>query len=164
MLRVLRGPGPSLFSDHLRVPMSAVPTDSIQSRVARQLSPHGSDGVRASLAGVVDLDALQDHRYEEVLGAVDRRLTQARYSLLSMLVAGIYFGVLVGFWLVDGSTWGSLALWVVPLSLVTVYGLYATHQTVHQIRHLAEARALLLLLMEPARNEGGSETPDKRST
>jgi len=141
--------------------MSAVQTDTIQSRVAGQLDPHGSDGVRAALSGVIDMDALQDRRYEEVLRAVDERLSQARYSLLSMLVAGIYFGVLVGFWLVDGSTWGSLALWVVPVSLVTVYGLYATHQTIHQIRHLSEARALLQLLIEGPQDRG-SGTPEER--
>lgn len=141
--------------------MPAVQTDTIQSRVARQLDPHGSDGVRAALSGVIDLDALQEHRYKEVLGTVDERLTQARYSLLSMLVAGIYFGALVGFWLVDGTTWGSLALWIVPLSLVTVYGLYATHQTIRQIRHLSEARALLQLLIEHSQDRG-SGTPEER--
>jgi hypothetical protein len=141
--------------------MSAVQTDTIQSRVARQLDPHGSDGVRAALSGVIDLDALQEHRYKKVLGTVDERLTQARYSLLSMLVAGIYFGALVGFWLVDGTTWDSLALWVVPLSLVTVYGLYATHQTIYQIRHLSEARALLQLLIEHSQDRG-SGTPEER--
>lgn len=141
--------------------MPAVHTDAIQSRVTQQLDSHGSDGVRAALAGVIDLDALQEDRYEEVIGAVNERLTQARYSLLSMLVAGIYFGCLVGFWLVDGSTWGNLALWVLPLSLVTVYGLYATHQTVHQIRHLSEARALLQLLIEAPQDRGSGTLEDR---
>lgn len=128
--------------------MSAVQTDTIQSQVARQLDPHGSAGARAALSGVVDLEALEERQYEAVLTAVDERLSQARYSLLSMFTAGIYFGLLVGFWLVDGSTWGALALWGVPVLLVTTYGLYATHQTVLQIRHLSEARALLRLLMD----------------
>lgn len=142
--------------------MSTVQTDAIQSRIAQRLNPHGSDGAQAALDGVVDLDALREHRYEEVLGTVDERLTQARYSLLSMLASGIYFGVLVGFWLVDSSTWGNIALWAVPLSLVTVYGLYATHQTVHQIRHLSEARALLRLLTEGTSDQDGSESPNRR--
>lgn len=128
--------------------MSVVQTETIQSRVARQLDPHGSTGARAALSGVVDLEALEEHRYGEVLTAVNDRLSQARYSLLSMLVAGIYFGLLVGFWLVDGSTWGAIALWAVPVLLVTAYGVYAAYQTVVQIRHLSEARALLRLLMD----------------
>ncbi len=137
--------------------MPVVPTDAIESRVARQLDPHGSEGARAALSGVVDLEALEKRRYEEVLSAVDDRLSQARYSLLSMLVAGIYFGLLVGFWLVDGSTWGAIALWSVPILLVTTYGVYAAHQTVLQIRHLSEARALLRLLMDGAPAAGESD-------
>jgi len=138
-------------------PMPAVQTDTIQSRVAHRLDPHGSEGARAALSGVVDLEALEERQYQDVLAAVDERLSQARYSLLSMLVAGIYFGLLVGFWLVDGSTWGAVALWAVPVLLVTTYGLYATHQTVLQIRHLSEARALLRLLMDGANTGEGSE-------
>ena len=128
--------------------MPAVQTDAIESRLARQLAPHGSEGVRATLSGVVDLDSLEKRQYEDVLDTVDQRLSEARYSLLSMLVAGIYFGLLVGFWLVDGSTWETIALWGIPVLLVTAYGLYSTHQTVRQIRHLSEARALLRLLMD----------------
>ncbi|PSQ88010.1 MAG: hypothetical protein BRD42_00245 [Bacteroidetes bacterium QS_3_64_15] len=130
--------------------MPAVQTDAIESRLARQLAPHGSEGVRATLSGVVDLDSLEKRQYEDVLDTVDQRLSEARYSLLSMLVAGIYFGLLVGFWLVDGSTWETIALWGIPVLLVTAYGLYSTHQTVRQIRHLSEARALLRLLMDGA--------------
>ena len=128
--------------------MPAVQTDAIESRLARQLAPHGSEGVRATLSGVVNLDSLEKRQYEDVLDTVDQRLSEARYSLLSMLVAGIYFGLLVGFWLVDGSTWETIALWGIPVLLVTAYGLYSTHQTVRQIRHLSEARALLRLLMD----------------
>lgn len=144
--------------------MPPVQTDHIQSRVARQLDPHGSEGARTALSGVVDLEALEEHRYEEVLSAVDERLSQARYSLLSMLIAGIYFGLLVGFWLVDGSTWSALALWGVPVLLVTTYGAYAAHQTVLQIRHLAEARALLRLLMDGASSEGDRAPPEERTS
>ena len=128
--------------------MSAVQTDTIQSRVSRQLDPHGSEGARTALSGVVDLEALDDRRYGEVLAAVDDRLSQARYSLLSMLAAGIYFGLLVGFWLVNGSTWGAIARWALPVLLVTTYGLYATHRAIRRIRHLSEARALLHLLRD----------------
>lgn len=133
--------------------MAAAETDTIQSRLARHLAPHGSEGTRAALSGVVDLEALENHQYEDVLEAVDHRLSQARYSLLSMIVAGIYFGALVGYWLVDGTTWGAIAQWAVPILLVTVYGLYSTHQTVLQIRHLSEARALLRLLLDKSSSE-----------
>ncbi|PSQ73994.1 MAG: hypothetical protein BRD34_01200 [Bacteroidetes bacterium QH_6_64_77] len=103
--------------------MPAVQTDAIESRLARRLDPHGSEGVRAALSGVVDLESLEKRQYED-------------------------FGLLVGFWLVNGSTWGTIALWGIPVLLVTAYGLYSTHQTVRQIRHLSEARALLRLLMD----------------
>ncbi|MCS3676585.1 hypothetical protein GGP72_000482 [Salinibacter ruber] len=127
--------------------MPAIDPDALESQVAQRLDPHGSDGVQSALSGVVDLEALEERRYGEVLGAIDQRLTQSRYSLLSMVVAGIYFGLLVGLWLVDGSTWSRIALWLAPTLLVAVYGLYATHQTVRQIRHLSETRALLQILM-----------------
>lgn len=137
--------------------MSAVPTDSIQSRVVRHLDPHGSEGARAALSGVVDLEALEKREYGTVLAAVEQRLSRARYSLLSMILAGIYFGLLVGFWLMDGSTWGAIALWAVPVLLVSTYGAYATHQTILQIRHLAEARALLRLLTRRSSPREGSD-------
>lgn len=137
--------------------MSAVPTDSIQSRVVRHLDPHGSEGARTALSGVVDLEALEKREYGTVLAAVEQRLSRARYSLLSMLLAGIYFGLLVGFWLIDGSTWGAITLWAVPVLLVSTYGAYATHQTILQIRHLAEARALLRLLAQGSSPREGSD-------
>jgi len=138
--------------------MPTVQTDTIQSQVARHLDPHGSEGARTALAGVVDLHALEERRYGEVLATVDERLSQARYSLLSMLVAGIYFGLLVGFWLVNGSSWEAIAVWAVPVVLVSTYALYATHQTVRLIRHLSEARALLLLLRD--RTVAGDAPPE----
>lgn len=137
--------------------MPVVPIDPIQSRVARLLDPHGTEGVRTALTGVVDLGALKENRYEEVLETVDERLSEARYSLLSMIVAGIYFGLLIGHWLVDGSTWGGVALWGGPVLFVTTYGLYATYQTVRLIRHLSEARALLQLLMHDSYQRGSDD-------
>lgn len=151
-------PGPDRECSLSPTPMSVIDSDTLESEIAQRLDPHGSDGIQATLSGVIDLDALEENRYEEVLGAVDERLTQARYSLLSMLVAGIYFGLLVGLWLVDGSTWGRIALWGAPTLLVTVYGLYAGHQTVREVRHLSETRALLRLLMNPPSVEKGPET------
>lgn len=132
-------------------------TDPLRSRVAERLDPHGSTGARAALSGVVDLEALEQQRYTDVVDAVDDRLSQARYSLVSMTVAGIYFGLLVGFWLVDTSTWSAFAQWLVPVLLVTAYGLYSTYQTALQIRHLSETRALLALLAERASPDGGHQ-------
>ena len=133
--------------------MSSISTDSLHSRVSRSLAPHGSNGVRTALSGVVDLEDLEEQRYEDVLHAVDQRLSQSRYTLLSMVVAGIYFGLLVGVWLVDGSTWEAVTLWTVPVLLVMTYGLYAAYQTIVQIRRLAEARALLHVLAQQAARE-----------
>jgi len=141
--------------------MSAIDPDALESQVAQRLDPHGSDGVQAALSGVVDLEALEERRYGKVVGAIDQRLSQARYTLLSMVLAGIYFGLLVGLWLVDGSTWGRMALWLAPTCLVAVYGLYATHQTVRQIRHLSEARVLLRILMDDSPVDAG---PDASTT
>jgi len=137
--------------------MPAIPTDSIQSRVVRHLDPHGSEGTRAAVSGVVDLEALEKREYGTVLAAVEHRLSRARYSLLSMILAGIYFGLLVGFWLIDGSTWGGIALGAVPALMVSAYGAYAAHQTILQIRHLAEARALLRLLTQRSSRGDGSD-------
>lgn len=130
--------------------MSTSRSDAIQARVVDQLSPHGSEGARAALTHVIDLEALEHERYGAVLDTVNARLSRARYSLISMLVAGIYFGLLVGYWLVDFSSWSSILQWSIPALLVTIYGVYASHQTILQIRQLSEARSLLHLLLEPS--------------
>lgn len=128
--------------------MSSVPADTLRSRVTDRLAPHGSGGLRASLAGVVDLEALEDERYDEVLESVENRLSTAQYSIVSMLVAGIYFGLLVGSWLMTTASWGLAARWIVPVLLITTYAIYASYQTIQEIRELSEARSLLYTLEE----------------
>lgn len=128
-------------------------SDAIRSRLIRQLDPYGAEGTRTDLAGIIDLEALENERYQDVLDAVEARLSLARYSLISMLIAGIYFGLLVGLWLMDFSSWWSVMQWSIPALLVTIYGGYSTHQTVLQIRQLSEARALLVLLADPPPEE-----------
>lgn len=129
--------------------MASIPVSSLRSRVTDRLSPHGRGGLRASLAGVVDLDALEENRYEDVLGSVEARLSTAQYSLVSMLVAGIYFGLLVGSWLMSTASWLLVARWAIPLFLITGYGVYASYQTIQEIRELSEARSLLRTLEDP---------------
>lgn len=124
------------------------PPSSLQSRVIDRLSAHGSEGLRAGLAGVVDLEALEQERYAEVLESVDSRLTTAQFSLISMLVAGIYFGLLVGSWLISFETWGLIIRWALPVLLVTIYAMSASYQTIQEIRQLSEARSLLLSLTD----------------
>lgn len=128
--------------------MSPSRSDAIQSRVVNQLTPHGSEGARAVLSDVIDLEALEHERYHDVLETVDARISRARSSLISMLVAGIYFGLLVGVWLVDVSSWMGLLQWLLPVLLVGIYGGISTHQRVVQIRQLSEARALLNVLTD----------------
>jgi hypothetical protein len=106
--------------------------------------------VRTELAGVVDLEALEQERYDDVLQSVDARLSTAQYSLISMLVAGIYFGLLVGTWLVSVASWTHVTRWVVPVLLVTIYAVYSSYQTIREIRELSEARSLLRILVEPS--------------
>lgn len=124
------------------------PPRSLQSRVIDRLSAHGSEGLRAGLAGVIDLEALEQERYTEVLESVNSRLTTAQISLISMLVAGIYFGLLVGSWLLSFETWGLIVRWALPVLLVTIYAMSASYQTVQEIRQLSEARSLLMSLTE----------------
>lgn len=126
--------------------MSSLSPKTLQSHVHDRLAPHGSEGLRASLAGVVDLDALQNQRYEKVLESVDSRLSAAQYSLVSMLVAGIYFGLVVGYWLLSLASWSHVARWALPVLLVTTYAIYSGYQTIREIHDLAEARALLSVL------------------
>jgi hypothetical protein len=126
--------------------MSALSPQTLQSRITDRLAPHGSEGLRASLTGVVDLEALEEHRYGEVLESVDSRLSAAQYSLLSMLVAGIYFGLVVGYWLLSLATWWHVARWAVPVLLVTTYAVYSGYQTIKEINDLSEARVLLSAL------------------
>ena len=126
--------------------MSELSTKSLHSQVIDRLSPHGSEGLRSSLAGVVDLEALEDRRYEEVLESVESRLSTARYSLISMIVAGIYFGLLVGNWLFSLATASVILRWTIPVLIVTIYALYSSYHTIKEIHQLSEARALLALL------------------
>lgn len=126
--------------------MPSLSPSALQARVLDRLAPHGSEGLRASLAGVVDLDALKDERYEEVLDSVDSRLSTAQYSLISMLVAGIYFGLLVGHWLFTLTVGIQALWWGVPVLLVTTYAVYSSYHTVREIRELSEARSLLRVL------------------
>ena len=110
--------------------------------------PHGSGGLRASLAGVVDLEALEKEQYGDVLESIDARLSTAQYSLVSMLVAGIYFGLLTGTWLVGTASWAIILRWTIPVLLVTIYAVYSSYQTVQEIRELSEARSLLRTLVQ----------------
>jgi hypothetical protein len=126
--------------------MSSLSPTVLQTRVLNVLAPHGSEGLRASMAGVVDLDALEEERYGEVLESVDSRLSTAQYSLISMLVAGIYFGLLVGHWLFTLTGGPRVFWWVVPVGLVTTYAVYSSYQTIREIHQLSEARALLQVL------------------
>jgi hypothetical protein len=126
--------------------MSALSPDLLQRQVLDRLATHGSEGVRTELAGVVDLEALDDERYGDVLASVDSRLSTAQYSLISMLVAGIYFGLLVGHWLFTLSGWTASLWWIVPVLLVTTYAMYSSYHTIREIHELSEARALLQVL------------------
>jgi hypothetical protein len=128
--------------------MSTSPSPSLQSRIVDRLSAHGSEGLRADLAGVVDLEALEQQRYAAVLESVDARLTTARYSLISMLIAGIYFGILVGHWLFSLASWMLVARWLVPVLLVTIYAAYSSYHTIQELWQLSEARALLMTLTQ----------------
>jgi len=128
--------------------MSSVPSNVLRTGVTDRLAPHGSEGLRTELAGVVDLEALEEERYEEVLESVDARLSTAQYSLISMLVAGIYFGLLVGTWLVSIASWTHVLRWGLPVLLVTIYAVYSSYQTIREIRELSEARSLLRMLAE----------------
>ena len=128
--------------------MSALSPDLLQRQVLDRLAPHGSDGVRAELAGVVDLEALENDQYGDVLESVDSRLSTAQYSLISMLVAGVYFGLLVGHWLFTLSGWTAALWWLVPVLLVTTYAAYSSYHTIREIHELSEARALLHVLDE----------------
>lgn len=133
--------------------MSSPVSSSLQSRILDRLSAHGSEGLRAGLAGVIDLEALQQEQYAKVLESVESRLTTAQYSLISMLIAGIYFGLLVGWWLMSVASWGLIARWVIPVLLVTIYAGNASYQTIQELRQLSEARALLTTLTQESSTE-----------
>jgi len=125
--------------------MSSVSTNALRAHVTDRLTPHGGEGVRTELADVLDQE-----RYDDVLESVNTRLSTARYSLISMLVAGIYFGLLVGTWLVSIASWTHVTRWAVPVLLVTIYAVYSSYHTIREIRELSEARSLLRMLANPS--------------
>jgi hypothetical protein len=100
-------------------------------------------GLRPSHIGYLVPEAFQDARYADLLPALDARLSRIRYSLISMLLAGIYFGLLVGHWLFSTATWQGIAGWAVPVGLVGVYAVVTARNMLRRMRHLHETRAVL---------------------
>ena len=127
-------------------------SETLHDELRQRLAPHGTEGVRSALKGVIDLDAVADRQYNSLVSTLDARLTQAWWSVLSMLLAGIYFGVVVGHWLFDLSSPSAIATWGIPTGLVSIYALYAGHQTLALMRELAEARALARVLDDRERS------------
>lgn len=102
-----------------------------------------NDGLRASHVGYLDPDAFQDARYADLLPALDARASRYRYSLVSMLLAGIYFGLLVGHWLLSLVTWQAVASWMLPVGLVCLYAVVTARNMLNRLRQLHETRAVI---------------------
>jgi len=96
------------------------------------------------------MEAVADRQYHTLVSTLDARLTQAWWSVLSMLLAGIYFGGIVGHWLFELSSPSAIATWTIPAGLVSTYALYAGHQTLALMCELSEARALARVLHDRA--------------
>jgi len=104
--------------------------------------------LKPSHVGYLDPGAFDEERFNALLPALDARASRIYYSLISMLLAGIYFGLLVGHWLFTTSTWAGIAGWVLPVGLVGLYAIVTAHNMLRRLKRLHETRSVLHALVQ----------------
>ena len=118
-------------------------SDPLAAQVRARIDATDNDGYKTTHAGYLDFDAFDNGRPEALLPALDARVADTRLSLLSMMLSGIYFGLLVGYWLMNMSSWGAIAGWAVPVGLVGLYAVITSRNLFRRLQRLHEAHALV---------------------
>ena len=122
-------------------------------RYARSLLDREDNaGLKPSHVGYLDPYAFDEDRFDTLLPALDARVSRIHYSLISMLLAGIYFGLLVGHWLFHTSTWMGIAGWALPVGLVGLYAIVTARNMLRRLNRLHETRAVLHALTRTHRD------------
>jgi hypothetical protein len=141
-------------------PTSGASSSPIQDRALDLLDRNDEDGFRSAHLEHFDFDAFDEGRYADVVVALDGRITQVRYSIISMMLAAIYFGLIVGTYLVGSTSgWGMLR-WLGPVLLVSIYAVVTGQSMLDRIERLTTARGLVAALAakrdpDPSAAEGG---------
>lgn len=122
----------------------------LTARALDLLDHDDEEGFRTSHLEQFDFSAFEEGRYGELVQDLEDRLSRERYSVISMLLAGIYFGLLMGHWLLDTSSWLLIARWAIPVGLVAVYAIVTARNILNRIERLSQAQALVHALADDA--------------
>lgn len=123
---------------------------SLEAHVLDHIDPSDNDGYRPQHLGYLDFAAFEDGNYGALLPALDARIANVRYSLVSMLLAGIYFGLVMGHWLFATEPWTAVAGWAVPVVVVSLYAIVTARNQFQRLQRLHEARAVVEALATTA--------------
>jgi hypothetical protein len=118
-------------------------SDSVRSRATTLLRQYDNDDFKEQHLGYIDHDAIEDGNFDGVARALDARIERDRYSLISMLLAGIYFGLLVGHNMFSTATTTQVLWWAVPVLLVSIYAVVTANNLFRRLQELSRARALV---------------------
>ncbi len=128
---------------------------SLETLTLDRIDPSDNDGYKPQHLGHLDFEAFESGQYGALLPALDARITNIHYSLVSMLLAGIYFGLVMGHWLFAAQPWSAVVTWAVPVVIVSGYALITVRNQFRRLRRLHEARALVEALV--ARSSASAE-------
>lgn len=117
--------------------------DPVRSRAEDLLRRYDNEDFKADHLGYLDHDAIGDGEFDTVASALEARMERDRYSLISMLLAGIYFGLLMGANLFATGSTAAILWWLVPVLLVSVYAIVTATSLLHRLQELSRAKALV---------------------
>lgn len=117
--------------------------DPVRQRAQSLLQHYDNDDFNADHLGYLDREAIDDGEFRSVPAALDARMERDRYSLLSMLLAGIYFGLLVGHYLFSTGSTEAILWWLVPVLLVSAYAVVTATNLLRRLQELSRIKALV---------------------
>ncbi len=120
--------------------------NSLRSQVTARLREHDNDDYKAQHVGYLDPKSIENGEFDRVTRALDSRMERDRYSLISMLLAGIYFGLLIGHNLFSTGSVEEILWWALPVLLVSIYAIVTASSICRRLAELAEAKALVRAL------------------
>jgi hypothetical protein len=131
-------------------------SDPVRSRAATLLKRHDNDDYKAQHVGYLDHEAIAEGEFDAVPPALDARIERDRYSLIAMMLTGIYFGLVLGHFLFSLTTIREILWWLVPVVLVSVYAIVTANSFLDRICELSKAKALVQVINEQSEHPAGS--------
>lgn len=117
--------------------------DPVRAHAERLLQRYDNEDFKSDHLGYLDHDAISDGRLGPAASALDARMERDRYSLISMLLAGIYFGLLIGANLFATHSTAAILWWVLPVLLVSAYAIVTATNILHRLQELARTKAVV---------------------